>query len=63
MQKEIQRILHLHHPDIAFRGEEDIANTSGEAIRTWLVDPICGTTNFAAYELAYLLTPESEAAV
>jgi len=40
--KRLQRA----HPDLAFRGEEGGARGSADADRTWVVDPIDGTTNF-----------------
>jgi myo-inositol-1(or 4)-monophosphatase len=48
VQSTLQRVLHEHHPDIAFRGEEDTSDVVPDARRTWLVDPICGTSNYAA---------------
>jgi myo-inositol-1(or 4)-monophosphatase len=41
-------VLHEQHPDIAFRGEEGVSDAPSDARRTWLVDPICGTSNYAA---------------
>src|SRR5262245_55385878 len=45
-QAEIQRVLAEHEPSIAFVGEEGGAKMS-EADRCWMVDPVCGTSNFA----------------
>ena len=48
VQSTLQDFLHEQHPDIAFLGEEGIPSLAHDAKRTWLVDPICGTTNYAA---------------
>ena len=48
VQSTLQGFLHERHPDIAFLGEEGIPSLAHDAKRTWLVDPICGTTNYAA---------------
>ena len=45
-EREIGEVLRAARPDDAVLGEEH--GLSGEADRTWLVDPICGTLNFAA---------------
>jgi myo-inositol-1(or 4)-monophosphatase len=46
-QAAIKRVLEEHEPSIAFVGEEGEAVMS-DADRYWLVDPVCGTGNFAA---------------
>lgn len=43
----IRRVIAAHRPDDAFEGEESGA-AGGTTGRTWLVDPLCGTRNFAA---------------
>jgi len=48
VQSLLQEALHEHHPDIAFLGEEGAPNVPHNARRVWMVDPICGTTNYAA---------------
>jgi myo-inositol-1(or 4)-monophosphatase len=47
-QAELQRVLHEHQPEIAFVGEEGDQTLPPAAGRYWLVDPVCGTTNYAA---------------
>ena len=42
----IRAVLSEHRPQDAIVGEE--LGQSGESSRRWLVDPICGTLNFAA---------------
>ena len=46
-QATIERVLREHHPDCAFVGEEG-DHPVPEAGRYWLVDPLCGTANYAA---------------
>jgi myo-inositol-1(or 4)-monophosphatase len=48
VQNEIEHILREHEPDIAFVGEEGTPTLVHDASRVWLVDPICGTANYAA---------------
>jgi myo-inositol-1(or 4)-monophosphatase len=48
VQNTLQEVLHEHQPDVAFVGEEGTPTAFQEAWRVWLVDPICGTTNYAA---------------
>jgi myo-inositol-1(or 4)-monophosphatase len=48
VQSTLQEILQERHPDIAFLGEEGTSNVAEDARRVWQVDPICGTTNYAA---------------
>jgi myo-inositol-1(or 4)-monophosphatase len=45
-QAEIQRVLAEQEPSIAFVGEEGSTQIS-DADRCWMVDPVCGTSNFA----------------
>ncbi|MFC7497397.1 MULTISPECIES: inositol monophosphatase family protein [unclassified Nocardioides] len=44
----ILAVLREVRPDDALRGEESGLTGSDAAKRTWLVDPLCGTLNFAA---------------
>jgi myo-inositol-1(or 4)-monophosphatase len=48
VQSTLQRFLQGRHPDIAFVGEEGVAEAPPAARATWLVDPICGTSSYAA---------------
>jgi len=41
-------LLRTHRPEDALTGEETGASGRLSADRTWLVDPLCGTLNFAA---------------
>jgi myo-inositol-1(or 4)-monophosphatase len=45
-ERAILDVLRAARPDDAVIGEE--YGATGEAARTWLVDPLCGTLNFAA---------------
>ena len=45
-EEAIRRTIATYRPDDAFLGEE--GGPVGTASRTWLVDPLCGTRNFAA---------------
>ncbi|MEU4295190.1 inositol monophosphatase family protein [Kribbella sp. NPDC026596] len=45
-ERAILAVIQGERPDDAVIGEE--YGASGEAARTWLVDPLCGTLNFAA---------------
>jgi myo-inositol-1(or 4)-monophosphatase len=45
-ERAILDVIHAARPDDAVIGEE--YGATGEAARTWLVDPLCGTLNFAA---------------
>jgi len=45
-EQAILDVIRAARPDDAFLGEE--GGLSGEGERTWLVDPLCGTLNFAA---------------
>ena len=47
-QDAIKRTLEEQAPGIAFVGEEGEATIPAGADRYWLVDPVCGTSNFAA---------------
>ncbi|MDG4828990.1 inositol monophosphatase family protein [Solwaraspora sp. WMMD1047] len=47
-EKAIVEVLRTARPDDAVIGEESGASGPGVAGRTWLVDPLCGTLNFAA---------------
>ena len=44
----IRAIVTAHRPDDAMIGEEDGRSGPDDAAREWLVDPLCGTRNFAA---------------
>lgn len=47
-EKAIRAVLRDHRPDDAVLGEE-LGHTGGDgSARLWLVDPLCGTLNFAA---------------
>jgi myo-inositol-1(or 4)-monophosphatase len=48
VQNTMEQLLRQHEPDIAFVGEEGTSKSSGQTRRMWLVDPICGTPNYAA---------------
>lgn len=43
----IRAVLHAERPGDAIVGEE--LGGTGDAARTWLVDPLCGTLNYAAH--------------
>lgn len=45
-ERAVRQVLRDERPDDAVIGEEYGAD--GRAVRTWLVDPICGTLNYAA---------------
>ena len=47
-EQAIMGILRAARPDDAYVGEEFGAAGLASASRTWLVDPLCGTLNFAA---------------
>ncbi len=47
-QAAIERVLRDYDAAIAFVGEEGDPATVPDARRYWLVDPLCGTSNFAA---------------
>jgi myo-inositol-1(or 4)-monophosphatase len=44
----ILEVLRAERPADAYRGEELGASGSSASGRTWLIDPLCGTLNFAA---------------
>ena len=46
-ERAILAVLHAHRPDDAVLGEESGHSGPAGADRTWLVDPLCGTLNFA----------------
>ncbi len=46
-ERAVRDILEFERPDDAVIGEELGGDASGN-VRTWLVDPLCGTVNFAA---------------
>jgi len=48
VQSRLQHVLYQHHPDVAFLAEEDTPSVAEDTRRMWLVDPICGTSNYAA---------------
>jgi len=41
-------MLRSARPDDQLVGEESGTATDGDGARTWLVDPLCGTLNYAA---------------
>jgi myo-inositol-1(or 4)-monophosphatase len=45
-EEAVRRTINEYCPHDAFLGEE--SGASGSGLRTWLVDPLCGTRNFAA---------------
>lgn len=47
-EQVILDLLRAARPDDAVLGEESGRTGAGDADRTWLVDPLCGTLNFAA---------------
>ncbi|MEO3816104.1 inositol monophosphatase family protein [Plantactinospora sp. B24E8] len=47
-EQAILDLLRSARPDDAVLGEESGRSGAGDADRTWLVDPLCGTLNFAA---------------
>jgi myo-inositol-1(or 4)-monophosphatase len=47
-EQAILEILHSARPDDAVLGEESGHTGAADAARTWLVDPLCGTLNYAA---------------
>ncbi|MBV9323972.1 MAG: inositol monophosphatase [Chloroflexi bacterium] len=48
VQSTLQQVLHERHPEVGFVGEESGLDAPSSAPRHWLVDPICGTANYAA---------------
>lgn len=52
-ERAVRAVLGEHRPDDAVTGEEYGAD--GTADRTWLVDPICGTLNYAAGTPLYVV--------
>jgi myo-inositol-1(or 4)-monophosphatase len=48
-ERAILDILRAARPEDGFVGEELGAATEATADRTWLVDPLCGTLNYAAH--------------
>jgi len=47
-EKAVREVIGAARPDDAFVGEEGGLTGDAAAFRTWLVDPLCGTLNFAA---------------
>jgi myo-inositol-1(or 4)-monophosphatase len=47
-EEAIRTLLAEHRPDDAMVGEETGRTGPDDAARAWLVDPLCGTRNFAA---------------
>ena len=47
-EQAILDVIHTARPDDGFEGEELGAVHLGAGGRRWLVDPLCGTANFAA---------------
>jgi myo-inositol-1(or 4)-monophosphatase len=47
-EQAILDVVRAERPDDAFLGEEVGLLGNPAAVRTWLVDPLCGTLNFAA---------------
>jgi fructose-1,6-bisphosphatase/inositol monophosphatase family enzyme len=46
-EKKILGVIRAARPDDAVLGEEGGQQGSVEAVRQWLVDPLCGTLNYA----------------
>ncbi|ADI08876.1 putative phosphatase [Streptomyces bingchenggensis BCW-1] len=46
-EKSIISVIHAARPDDAVLGEEGGQQGAAEAARQWLVDPLCGTLNYA----------------
>ena len=44
----IRAVVTVQRPDDAMIGEEEGRSGPDDAVRRWLVDPLCGTRNFAA---------------
>jgi myo-inositol-1(or 4)-monophosphatase len=47
-EEAVHAAIRTARPDDAFRGEETGHTGPEDAARVWLVDPLCGTLNFAA---------------
>ncbi|MGH3350966.1 MAG: inositol monophosphatase family protein [Nocardioides sp.] len=45
-EKAIREVIATYRPEDAFEGEE--SGSDGDSERRWLVDPLCGTLNYAA---------------
>ncbi|PJM93268.1 hypothetical protein CG719_23935 [Streptomyces sp. CB01373] len=46
-EKSILSVIHTARPDARVLGEEGGRHSAAEAARQWLVDPLCGTLNYA----------------
>lgn len=46
-EKAILRVIRAARPDDAVLGEEGGRQGAADAVRQWLVDPLCGTLNYA----------------
>ncbi|KAA6224551.1 inositol monophosphatase family protein [Streptomyces albofaciens JCM 4342] len=46
-EKAILRVIRAARPDDAVLGEEGGQQGAADAVRQWLVDPLCGTLNYA----------------
>jgi myo-inositol-1(or 4)-monophosphatase len=51
-ERAILDVIRAARPDDGFEGEE-LGTVGGGSRRTWLVDPLCGTVNFAAESPSY----------
>lgn len=47
-ERAMLAILHRERPDDSVLGEESGRSGATDAVRTWLIDPLCGTLNYAA---------------
>jgi len=47
-EEQILDVLRAARPADAYQGEELGASGNNSSCRTWLIDPLCGTLNFAA---------------
>lgn len=56
VEQAILEVIRTARPDDAVRGEELDGSGPRDAERTWLVDPLCGTMNYAAGLSIYSVT-------
>jgi myo-inositol-1(or 4)-monophosphatase len=47
-EKAMLALLRRERPDDRILGEESGSSGSANSSRTWLIDPLCGTLNYAA---------------
>ena len=46
-ENAMRAVLHRKRPEDAILGEEDGRSGASSGVRTWLLDPLCGTLNYA----------------